>query len=147
MATDPDARILSDILSREGGYSDDQADKGRCTNMGITLATLRDWRGHPVTCDDVRRLDEGEARAIYQARYLKPFDGVDSGVKPQVVDIAVNSGVLTARSLLALAQQSHKPIGIALVIERLKHYARIVKADTSQARFLAGWIERAVSFL
>ncbi len=142
-----DDAILSAILRREGGYVDDPADRGRCTNMGITLATLRDWRHQTVTCADVRRLTEDEARDIYRARYLRPFDGVEDDVKPQVVDIAVNAGVTRARALLALAQQSDKPLNTALAIERLKHYARIVRADHTQAKFLLGWVNRAVEFL
>lgn len=144
--TDDDA-ILDAILRHEGGYVDDAADHGRCTHRGITLQTLRDWRGRPVTCDDVRAMSEQEARDIYRARYLKPFDGVDAAIKPQVVDIAVNAGVLRARQLLALAQQSDKPLNVALVIERLKHYARLVAADPRQARFFNGWVNRAVSYL
>lgn len=142
-----DADILDGLLRREGGYVDDKSDRGHCTNMGITVGTLREWRRHPVTCDDVRALTELEAREIYRARYLAPFDGLDADIKPQVVDIAVNAGVSRARALLALAQQSDKPLGTALAIERLKHYGRIVKADTSQAKFLGGWINRAVEFL
>lgn len=142
-----DEQILDAILRREGGYVDDKADKGRCTNRGITIGTLRDWRGQPVTCDDVRQLTEAEARAIYTARYLKPFEGIDAALKPQVVDIAVNSGVMRARTLLALAHQSPKPVNTALVIERLKFYARIVAADSTQSKFLKGWINRAVEFL
>jgi lysozyme family protein len=139
--------ILDAILRREGGYVSDPRDRGRCTNMGITIDTLREWRAHPVTCADVQLLSEEEAREIYRARYLAPFDGLDAAIKPQVVDIAVNSGVLRAKALLALAQQSAKPLGVALVIERLKHYARLVKADSSQSQFLPGWITRAVEFL
>lgn len=143
-----DDAILDGILRREGGYVDDPADKGRCTNRGITIETLRSWRGHPVTCDDVLHLTEAEARDIYRSRYLSPFDGVDPVVKPQIVDIAVNSGVLRAKALLAMAQQQKdKPLNTALVVERLKHYARIVSADPTQARFIKGWTERAVSFL
>lgn len=142
-----DTQIIDAILRREGGYVDDPADRGRCTNRGITLRTLQDWRGRPVTCDDVRALSEQEARDIYTARYLKPFVGVSAEVKPQVVDIAVNSGVLRARTLLALAQQSDKSPNTALAIERLRFYARTVKADPTQSRFLLGWINRAVEWL
>lgn len=143
-----DEQILDAIIRREGGYVDDPVDRGRCTNMGITLQTLREWRGKPVSCEDVRTLPDAEAREIYRARYLKPFDGIDPAIKPQVVDIAVNSGVVSARGMLALAQQNHaKPLNVALAIQRLKHYARIVKADSSQVKYLNGWIARAVEFL
>jgi lysozyme family protein len=142
-----DEQILDGVLRREGGYVDDKADKGRCTNRGITLDTLREWRGPSATCEDVRNLSEFEARAIYRSRYLKPFDGLDAAIKPQVVDIAVNSGVLRAKALLAIAQQSGKPLNTALVIERLNHYARLVAADPTQARFFKGWVSRALEFL
>ena len=142
-----DDQILRDILSREGGYVEDLVDRGRCTNFGITRSTLQDWRGKLTTCADVRNLQEDEACEIYRARYIRPFDGVDDSIRPQVIDIAVNSGVSRARALLALAQQGPKPLNTQLVIERLKHYARLVQADSSQARFIGGWINRAVSFL
>jgi lysozyme family protein len=142
-----DDAILDRILDREGGYVNDPLDRGRCTNMGITLDTLREWRGQPVTCDDVRGLSEREARDIYRARYLRPFDGVDPSVKPQIVDIAVNMGVSRAKSILALAHQSPHPLPLALTIERLKQYARIVASDPTQARFFAGWVNRAVEFI
>jgi lysozyme family protein len=142
-----DDAILAAILRREGGYSDDPADRGRCTNMGITIQTLREWRGQPVTCTDVQALTEAEAKDIYRARYLRPFDGVEEAVKGQVIDIAVNAGVSRARALLALAQQSGRPLNTALAIERLKHYGRICKGDPSQVKFLNGWIARACEFL
>lgn len=142
-----DGEIIDAILRHEGGYVNDPVDRGRCTNHGITLATLSSWRGHAVTCEDVKALTESEARQIYKERYLQPFDAIEAAIKPHVVDIAVNSGVFRARQLLSMAQQSDKPIAVALVIERLKFYARIVAADPQQARFFNGWINRAVSFL
>lgn len=142
-----DEEILDDILRREGGYVDHQDDRGGCTNRGITITTLRAWRGQPVTCDDVKELTEYEAREIYRKQYLAPFDGLDAEVKPQVVDIAVNAGVARARQLLARAQQLDKPLPVALVVERLLHYGRICQARPSQVVFLRGWITRACEFL
>lgn len=143
-----DAQILDRILAAEGSaFTDDPVDRGRCTKYGITRTTLQDWRGRLVTCDDVRQLTEDEARDLYRTRYVRPFDGVDDSVRPQVVDIAVNSGVTRARTMLAVAQQGPKPLNTQLVIERLKHYTRLVQADPKQAKFLGGWINRAVSWL
>lgn len=142
-----DDAIITALINREDGYVDHPNDHGSCTNFGITRATLAAWRGHPVTCEDVRNMPESEARAIYAARYVSPFDGVDPALKPQVVDIAVNSGVSRARALLAMAHQGPKPVGVQLVVERLKHYARIVQHDPTQRVFLAGWIARACEFL
>lgn len=143
-----DIALLDMILRHESReYVDDTVDRGRCSKFGITRVALQDWRGRMVTCDDVRQLTETEARQIYVKDYIRPFDGIDDAIKPQVVDIAVNSGVTRARALLALAQQGSKPVQTQLVIERLKHYARICKQDTAQTRFLGGWISRACEYL
>ena len=144
-----DEQIVDDILRREGDtYSNRAADRGGPTKYGITQRTLADWRKHPVTPDDVRNLQESEARAIYMANYVRPFDGVDPAVKAQAVDIAVNSGVLRARGMLSLAEaDSRRPLNVALAVQRLKHYGRIVHSDASQAENINGWINRAVEFL
>ena len=144
-----DEQILDRVLLAEGGYINHPADPGGCTNRGITKQTLAAWRGHVVTCEDIRNLTDSEAREIYRVRYLKPFKDVSLDLKPQVVDIAVNSGITTASALLSRAQQAQtgRPVATQLVIERLRFYARIVKAKPTMAVFLDGWVSRAVSFL
>ncbi len=143
-----DHEIVDRILSAEGGFSNDPEDRGRATNYGITQATLGNWLGRVATVEDVRTLDVVTARDIYGSLYLKPFDGIDPEIKAHVVDIAVNSGVNRARALLALAENQHqRPVRVQLVIERLRHYARIMEADHTQAKFAKGWIDRACSFL
>lgn len=144
-----DTDILDGILRREGGYVHHPHDRGSCTNFGITRRTLQEWRGTPVSCADVRTMEEGEARAIYQARYLAPFADVEPELKPQVVDIAVNSGVSTARTLLARARANAmaRTVGQQLVLERALYYGAIVKADPSQAVFIKGWLNRCFEYL
>jgi lysozyme family protein len=143
-----DAQIVEHILSKEGGFVDHPADRGGPTNLGITQTTLAAWRKQPVTVADVQQLSAEEARAIYQALYVTPFDGADPRVKAHLVDIAVHSGVSRARALLATAEQHQdRPLPVQLVIERLEFIARLVQQKPSQLVFLAGWIRRAVSHL
>jgi lysozyme family protein len=142
-----DTEILDAILRREGGYVYDASDRGGCTNRGITLATLKDWRQRPTTCGDVKAMTESEARAIYTARYLQPFAHEDPAVKAQIVDIAVMSGVGRALTMLEVARRGPRPLPVQLAVERLKFYARIVRDDPSQARFILGWVIRATEFL
>ncbi len=82
-------------LSEEGGYSDNPADPGGPTNLGITLADLSAWRGHPCTADDVRALTETEAAAIYERDYWLPLrcDAVPVGLDLALFDAGVNCGV------------------------------------------------------
>lgn len=143
-----DEQIVDRILAHEGGYVDHPADRGGPTNFGITQATLSQWRKCDVSAAEVQTLSVDEAREIYQALYVSPFDGVDPRVKAQLVDIAGNSGVTRARALLAKAQQQpDRPLPVQLVIERLEFYAGIVERDHTQAAFIKGWVRRACSFL
>jgi len=143
--TDDD--ILDGILRREGGYVNDPTDRGGCTNRGITRATLQGWRKRSVTCDDVRQMPESEARDIYRAQYVAPFAGVNPEVKAHAVDIAVTSGTAVASTLLLRAANGPRSLAVQLVVERLKFFAKIVKADPSQVKFFSGWVNRAVEFL
>lgn len=99
--SEPNARFrrcLDHVLRHEGGFVQHPDDPGGATNMGITLATLRDWRGADVTADDVRALTRDEAAAIYLARYWNPIRGdeLPPGLDLVVFDFAVHSGVRRA---------------------------------------------------
>lgn len=91
-------KIIKYVLKHEGGYVDDPRDAGGATKYGITLATLRSWRGKPIAKQDVKDLTEAEATAIYRANYWAPVKGDDlpAGVDYVVFDAAVNSGPKTS---------------------------------------------------
>ena len=159
--------ILADVIRREGGYVDEDADRGGPTNYGITQATLSSWRGNPVTADAVRQLTEDEAREIYQRRYVEEpgFDTLPDPLRAQVVDDGVLSGPRQAvRDLqqaiggvkadgrlgpatLAALDRCGAPVVHARLIQvRAERIARFVRRDPTQARFLAGWLRRITSF-
>lgn len=86
---------LAVTLVYEGGYVDHPSDPGGATNMGITIGTLKAWRGRQVTKADVRALKLDEVERIYQRNYWNPVRGDDlpAGVDLAVFDFGVNSGV------------------------------------------------------
>ena len=86
--------IQSYVLASEGGYVNHPRDPGKATNMGITAATLRAWRGRPVTNADVRNLSQEEALAIYKAQYWDTVraDLLPLGLDYLTFDYGVNSG-------------------------------------------------------
>jgi lysozyme family protein len=143
--------IIGDLIRREGGYVAHPLDKGGVTNWGITIPTLQAWRERPVDATDIKELREDEARAIYAARYVKPFEDLSDDIRPQVVDIAVNSGTSRARALLAEAQHeaaiTKRSVSTELTIARLRFYATIVHDNPSQSAFIRGWVARACEFL
>lgn len=158
--TDDD--IIDAILEREGSeYTDDPADRGGPTKWGITIPDL------PIgsTAETVQALTRERAVEIYRQKYiLSPgFGTIPLPLRAQVVDCGVLHGVTTAVRMLqeALgvpvdgklgpltlrAVDGTPNVGNKLAIVRLKYIARIVQKNPSQAKWLAGWVNRATSFI
>lgn len=151
-------RCVGIVLHEEGGFVNNPRDPGGATNMGITLATLRAWRGKPTTVDDVRSLTPAEATAIYRANYWAAVRGNDlpSGVDLTVFDCAVTSGPREAvrilqRSAGAVDDGALGPKTLSSVIAAdremlLRRYADehydFIKTLPTFATFGAGWVSR-----
>ena len=104
--TDEFNRCLAFTLREEGGYVDNASDPGGATNMGITLATLRDWVGDPdLQRYSVETLTEQAAAGIYCANFWNRLrcDALPAGVDLMVFDFSVNTGCQTAARLLQRA--------------------------------------------
>jgi len=87
---------LAFTLKEEGGYSDNPADPGGATNMGITLATYRQWADNPTLGPvQVQDMTERTATAIYRSLYWNPLraDALAAGVDLSVFDMGVNAGM------------------------------------------------------
>jgi lysozyme family protein len=83
---------LAFTLRQEGGYVDDPADPGGATNMGITLATYREWSDDPHLGDvQVRDMTLKTAGAIYRSLYWNQLraDALPPGVDLSVFDMGV----------------------------------------------------------
>ena len=163
-----DVEIIEAIIEREGGYVDHPADKGGPTKYGITIGTLGQWRGHPVSDDDVKALFIEEARLIYGQRYLKApgFDQiVDSKLRAFIVDAGVNhgptaatkmlqravgakvDGVMGPDTLLKLGHADAQRIYLEACAERVVFYGGIVTRNPEQAVFALGWANRVAQFI
>jgi lysozyme family protein len=159
-------KALPVILAHEGGekYTVTLGDKGGATRWGITLATLRLWRGKPTSTTDVRDLTCEEAEKIYRARYwdiCRCEEILDQDVATKIFDVSVNCGTWSAIRMAqraavvpvdgVMGPQTITAIngmdGVLFVdsvsAQQRNHYQRIVEKDPSQAKFLAGWLNRA----
>jgi lysozyme family protein len=97
---------LAFTLRAEGGYVDDPADPGGVTNMGITLATFRQWSDDAeLGPAQVQDMTERTARAIYRSLYWNPLraDALPAGVDLSVFDMGVNAGIWGSARLLQRA--------------------------------------------
>jgi lysozyme family protein len=144
MANSNFAAVMTEVFRHEGGYVDHPKDPGGATNMGITLATLSDYRKRTVTKAEVRALDKGEASEIYRRRYWSPIRGDDlpGGIDLVTMDATVNSGLgrgpkWTQRAL-GVAQDGH--IGPAtLKAARASDPVSVIKAAcAARMGFLRG---------
>ncbi len=161
--------IIDGILKREGGYVDHQADRGGPTNMGITQATLAEYRGHPVTEEEVQSLTAEEARAIYRKRYVfgPGFQYVvDTPLLELLVDTAVLMGPKRAVMFLQAAlgvvvdgvigpntrdvlehTVNLQKIYAKVLAARIRAHGRDISANAAQHIFAAGWLARASEFV
>lgn len=165
---DATAKLIDDIILREGGFVDHPADRGGPTKHGITQATLARWRGAPVTRDDVAELTFEDARQIYRRLYIDDpgFHHIfDRRLQAAVVDAGVHHGPATAARWLQAAVGA-RPDGVigprtieamrgappdrarrGVVRQRVQYMVDVVARGPSQLVFLRGWIARALAFL
>lgn len=158
--------ILDDILRREGGYTDHPSDRGGCTNWGITLTALEAHRGHPVTCDDLKRLHSSEAKDIYRRLYIESpgLDQLNTKLSALMIDFGVHSGPRTAikalqkvvgvttdgilgpATLRAMRELTEREVYMGVLRQRGLYLARVLQRDPSQRAFAAGWLVRLMEF-
>jgi hypothetical protein len=149
---------LQVVLRQEGGFSNDAADPGGATQMGITEHSLAAWRGRPVTAEEVRDLSAEEAKEIYRAQYwnLMRCEDLPRGIDLMVFDFGVNAGPGTAVRMLqravgvkpdgavgpytlrAATSAEAAPLIEALAQARLDYYRGL----SAFARFGRGWTRR-----
>lgn len=156
------------VLRQEGSeYTDDPDDNGGPTRWGITLTDLRiDDKG--ATADDVRNLSREQAIDIYWRRYwlgihldrlptgvvqtLVFNQGILSGTgtavkKLQTVLGVASDGMIGPITAGALRGKNQNAVGIDFMIEMQKRYIDIVKSNTSQIKWLRGWMNRTYELL
>lgn len=162
------SKIIDEIIVAESSdYTDHPEDRGGPTKYGITLKSLSDFRGRQCTPAEVERLTEAEARNIYMLKYVRGpgfVKIIDERLLGLVVDCGVNHGTARATRwlqeivgviqdgvfgpLTADAVNRHEPrkLFIRLLGIRIRFYGRLITDDPRQAKFAAGWMNRAVGF-
>lgn len=82
-------------LKWEGGFVDHPMDKGGPTNKGITIHTLSAFRKRECTIEDIKNIQDQEARAIYKTFFWDPLSLeylIDEPSQIAIFDIAINRG-------------------------------------------------------
>jgi len=160
--------VLDRILSFEGGYVDNVNDRGGPTNFGITLATLQNCRGVPVTATDVQNMSAKEARDIYKKMYITNpgfYEINDPDLAELVIDAGVNHGLRGATKWLqtaagvtvdgiwgsvtkaAVNAADPRSLRAKVTAYRAQAYGNLISADHNQAQFAAGWMNRLAYYI
>jgi lysozyme family protein len=164
--------LIDEIIEREKGFVDHPNDKGGPTKWGITKATLQAWRGRHVTREDVRNLDQPEARDIYRAKFVSAsgFGQLPDMLRSHVVDFGVTTphylvvkalqralnplpaegkpdvvvvdGILGAKTLAAVQEREVRALTVRFCQERCRFYSRLAALSPTQLDFMDGWLNR-----
>lgn len=139
---------------RKTGWVDDDADTGKETKFGISLAA------NPTV--NIKTLTWDQASAIYKQKYWDPLklDSVPEKIGILIFDCAVNHGVAQAAKFLqgAVGATEDGQVGpktlqmvgsvpeqeiISRVLDRRRMFFKyIVLNKPFQVRFLKGWLSR-----
>jgi lysozyme family protein len=154
-------KAIERVLEFEGGYVNDPSDAGGETKYGISK------RSYPNL--DIRNLSLEGAKLLYYRDFWEPqlyrdFESVELAAK--VFDLAVNLGASKAHLLLQRALRSvgnpvnedgilgkitlaavnaanSRELLAALKSEAAGYYRCIVAKNSSQNKFINGWLRRA----
>ena len=134
-------QCLAIVLKHEGGYVDHPRDPGGATNLGVTIGTLRAWRGRIVTKAEVRALTFSDVKPIYRKNYWDVVggDSLTPGVDLAVFDPAVNSGPARAKQWYARARNADPVVTVRNICDIRMGFLR---ALGTWSTFGKGWTRR-----
>lgn len=165
MATTNFDKSFKSILKQEGGYVDHPDDPGGATNKGITLKTLENYRGTPVSKEDLKSLKDSEIKAIYESKYWNSIGGSninDPEIANMIFDQYVNKGsrvknhvqqllgvpvdgimgVGTINKINSLSDEERKVFKENFIQKELDDYNELVKNKPKLKVFYNGWMKR-----
>ena len=157
-------KFLDYIFEVEGGYTNDENDRGGATNFGITHYDAKKYLGYT---GDMRNFKKSDAEKIYEKVYYRGnhIDKItDDRVALSIFDWTVNSGGKGIKKAQIVANK----FGANLVIDGIvgnktleainaidpkmflneyhemqrSFYKNLAARDSSQEVFLKGWLNR-----
>jgi lysozyme family protein len=95
-------QAFEQMLASEGGFTDDERDKGNklpdgrkgSTMLGVTQFNWENHIGHQVTHEQMRKLTPADVEPLYKKKYwdVVRADELPSGIDYLVFDLGVNAG-------------------------------------------------------
>ena len=161
--------ILKRLVAREGGYTDNPYDAGGCTNYGITRAGWQGVMGSTISCEQLKAMRPVQAMAFYrqwgQQYGLWELLEIDYALAEIMLDTSVlfgaaraikwlqlevgveDDGIIGPKTMSAVGKVGERKAALGIIRRRLHTHAYRVSRDTSQARFLVGWVDRCTALM
>lgn len=155
--------IVPYILRWEGGFVNDPDDSGGATNLGVTIATFREYYGKDKTTEDLIHMTMGQWENIFKKGYWDKILGdaiksqsvaniiVDwcwmSGTKRVIKRIqkilrVKSDGIFGPMTLAALNASEPRNLFLVIKSARVDYYKEIVGINPRNRKFLKGWLNR-----
>ena len=151
------------VIQSEGGYVNDPHDAGGETNLGVTKAAWSSYLGRPIEAGEMKALTVDLVKPFYKKMYWDKMhcDELPKGLDYAAFDFAVNAGVgqsskFIQRSVGAKDDGSIGPATLAAVAkadprtllqgftnQKVAFYRGLVEKNSTQEKFLKGWLARA----
>lgn len=135
------------LLQDEGGYSNDPADSGGATNLGITIGDYRKYIKKDATPDDVKTLTVAQAQGIYKSKYWDALgcDDLPSGVDNAAFNYGVLAGIGRPRNDLKKFKDITDPVKLidAICDEMKAFLINLANTRPKDKKFEKGWVARA----
>lgn len=155
-------RAFDLVLKSEGGYVNDNADRGGETMLGVTRAAWGEYKGRPIRDGEMRALTRDMVKPFYKARYWDKVRGDDlpAGLDYAVFDFAVNAGpgraarflqravgvaedgILGPATMAAVQRANAAEVLAQFSAAKESFYKVLVDRDPAQRRFIKGWLAR-----
>jgi len=141
---------LEFVFEAEGGYSNDAHDLGGETQYGITHEEYYSWlKRKGKEKKNISQITKEEASLIYREDYWEKFGCHNTPAPLNLVlfDTAIQHG--KARQLYKQAldespkfNSSPSNVARALIEVRREYYHSLVRKNSTQGKFLKGWMNR-----
>ena len=106
-------RLHAFIKEAEGGFANHPDDPGGPTNLGITIETLKNWRGTDVTTEDVKNLTQAEADEIFRTNYYMECRCAEMPI--QVAMVVYNCAVMSGpQRAIRILQEAFNRMGMTI---------------------------------
>jgi lysozyme family protein len=151
-------KAIKFVLENEGEFCNEPNDGGGMTKYGISQQSYPDL--------DIENLTKEEAVEIYRQDFWRPYQGFEDRLATKLFDLAVNMGHKKAVQILQRALQclganiaddgvlgpkTRQAVALAnvdLLLTSIKSeaagvYRNLAATNTTQKKFLKGWLRRA----